>query len=282
MTVHFVSAQAERPLPTAEEFFPAVRARLASNALLQRRYMFKERRTELKLNPFGHIGTGPVEVFQVFPSVEEEMTYRRLIERDGQPIPQDELADQDREYRERYNDWQRALEEETGDAREARARREAEARKREDEKAKELLNLFDFEIVRRERRDDEPAIVVRFTPKPGARASSREGRVASAFSGEAWVHETEFEVMQVDGTSGSSVAFGWGMVARLNEGAKVRMTRKRVHGQWLPAETSFSGTGRAILVRRVTIDYLRRYFDYKPFDPTAPPPIPGLVGSGKR
>jgi hypothetical protein len=272
----------ERPLPSADVFFAAARERLASNALLQRRYIFKERRTELKLNPFGQMGTGVVEVFQVFPAVDDDMTYRRLIERDGRPVPADEVARQDREYGERYADWQRDLAGEGADDREARARREETTRRKEQAQAKELINLFDFTIVRREQLDGDPAIVVRFTPNPNARPSSREARVAYVFSGEAWVHEHEFEVMKLEGTSGASVAFGWGMIARLNEGATVLMTRKRTHGVWLPAETKFSGGGRALVVRKVAIDYSRQYFDYTPFDPTVPPPIPGLAASGKR
>ncbi len=282
MAAHALGAQDGHSLPEPEAFFAAVRERLASNALLWRRYRFKERRTELKLNPFGEMGTGAAKVFQVFPAVDEEMTYRRLIERDGQPVPPEEIAKQDREYGARYRSWQQELEREGARDREARVRREAVTRKREEAKAKEVLNLFTFTILRRDVLNGEPTIVVHFEPKPGARPSSREGRVASAFSGDAWVHETEFEVIQVVGTSGSPVTFGWGMIARLNEGANVRMTRTRTHGVWLPAETKFSGAGRALVVRKVTLDYVGQYFDYAPFDPTEPPPIPGLGVSNRQ
>jgi hypothetical protein len=72
------------------------------------------------------------------------------------------------------------------------------------------------------------------------------------------------------------------MIAKLHEGAKATLTRTEVQGVWLPSETHFKGTGRAMMFRRVTIDYLREYFDYRPFDPAAPPPIPGLASSGSR
>jgi hypothetical protein len=276
-----LSAQGEQPLPPAEEFLAKAREHLASNALLQRRYRYKERQTDLKLNPFGQMGTGPIEVFQVFPAAEDDMTYRRLIERDGQPVPARELAKQDREYADRYKDWQQELAAEGTTARDARVKRDAAMRRKEQAQAKELIGLFDFSLVRREVLRGEPAIVVRFTPRPGGRASSREARVAHAFAGEAWIHETEYEVMQLEGTSRESVAFGFGVIARLNEGAKVRISRKRTLGVWLPDETRFTGGGRALLVRRVDLEYVRQYFDYEPFDPTAPPPIPGLGGSGR-
>lgn len=274
-------AQTERPLPPADEFLAKARAHLASNALLQRRYRYKERQTDLRLNPFGRVGTGPIEVFQVFPAADDEMTYRRLVERDGHPIPAPELAKQDRDYTERYKRWQRDLAAEGISARDARVQRDAVMRRKEQAQARELLGLFDFALVRRETLRGEPAIVVRFTPRAGARASSREARVARVFAGEAWIHETEYEVMQLEGTSSQGVAFGFGVIARLNEGATVRITRKRTLGVWLPDETRFTGSGRALLVRKVRLEYVRQYFDYEPFDPTAPPPIPGVGGSGR-
>lgn len=274
-------AQTDRPLPDQETFLKTARERLAGNAFLQRRYTYTERRTELKLNPFGQMGTGVVEVFQVFPSADEDMTYKRLVERDGRSIPPDEIAKQDREYSVRYTDWQRGLEREGTSAREARKKRDAATRRKEEAQAREVLALFDFTVERRDVLWGEPAIVVRFTPRPDGQASSREARVARAFSGWVWIHETEFEVMQLEGTSAEDVAFGFGMIARLNEGARVRVTRKRTLGVWLPDETRFTGDGRALLVRKVALQYVRQYSDYQPFDPTGPPPIAGLAASGK-
>lgn len=275
-------AQDERPLPEASAFLAKARARLASNALLQRRYRYTERRTELKLNPFGAMGTGVVDVFQVFPAADEDMTYRRLVERDGRAIPAAEVAKQDREYAERYRDWQRGLAREGTSAREARQKRDEAMRAKEAAQAKEVLALFDFSLVRRDTLRGEPAIIVRFAPRPGGRASTREARVAKVFSGQVWIHETEFEVMQLEGTSGEDVSFGLGVIARLNEGARVRVTRDRRLGVWLPDETRFTGSGRALLVRKVALEYIRQYSDYQPFDPTGPPPIPGLGGSGRQ
>jgi transcriptional regulator with XRE-family HTH domain len=72
------------------------------------------------------------------------------------------------------------------------------------------------------------------------------------------------------------------IVARLHKGAKTSLTRRPVNGVWLPAETRFNGTGRAMMFRRATINYVREYFDYRPYDPADPPPIPGLGGPGGR
>lgn len=261
----------EAPLPDQEAFFAEARRRLASNDLIQSRYSYRERTTELRFNPFGRMGTGPVLVHDVYPHPDEALTYRRLIERDGQPVPADELARQDNDYRRRLADWNRRLAREGTSDRRERERKAREASEKDENLAREALSLFDFAIVGRDTWEGQPAIVVSFTPRPEARPRSREGRVAHAFGGRAWVHEHEFEVMRVEARAVRDVSFGWGVIGRLYEGATARFTRRRVDGVWVPVETRFDGDGRALLVRRLTIRFARDYYDYRPFDPSALP-----------
>lgn len=279
-----VGAQSTTPLPDPSTFLKKTRERLASNELLQSRYAFKERTREQKMNPLGHMGPGSMLVHEVYPSVDPKMTYRRLIERDGQPLTLAEISAQDEEYRRRYLSWQQQLVRETSNAAAARKQRLVEEERRERQQAAEIIALFDFSVDRREMWQDEPAIVIRFkpVPVPHARPSSREARVAVAFAGQAWIHETEHEVMHLEAQTIESVSFGFGMVARLHQGATTSLTRNRTLGVWLPAETRFAGTGRALMLRKVTIDYFREYFDYRPFDPSDPPPIPGLASADSK
>ncbi len=260
------AAQSTAPLPDAERFFAEARKRLASNALLQSRFTFRERITQLRFNPLGRMGTGPIEVFEVYPVQGDDMTYRRLVERDGKPIPRSELAAQDRKFVAKYESWRRQLASEGQNQRQARERKHAEEQARDQKQAAEIIELFDFAIQRREIRDGHPSIVVTFKPRPNARPSSREGRVASSFAGTAWVHEHEYEVIRVEAQAVSDATFGWGVVARLYKGATALFTRAKVGDSWLPLESRFNGTGRALLFRRATYDFTRQYFDYRPFD----------------
>lgn len=258
---------ADAALPDQQAFFAEVRKRLASNDAIQRRYAYRERTTELRLNPFGRkIGTGPVNVYEVYPHPSDELTYRRLVEREGRAVRPEELAEQDRLYRDQLAAWQRRMAREGESARLVRLRKAAEARERDAAMAREALDMFDFRITGRETWEHEPAIIVAFSPRRTASARSREGRIARAFAGRAWVHETEFEVMNVEATAIDDVNFGWGMIGRINRGSTARFTRRRVDGVWLPVETRFDGEGRALMVRKVEIAFSRDYFDYQPFD----------------
>jgi len=255
------------PLPDQDAFFAEARKRLASNDLIQSRYSYRERSTELHLNPFGrNLGTDGVQVYEVYPHPEDALTYRRLVEDDGRVLTRDELAEQDREYRAKLVAWQRRLSREGTTGRAVRMRKAEEAEQRDAALAREALDMFEFRITGRSTWENEPAVIVAFRPRPGVAPRSREGRVARAFAGQAWVHEHEYEVMNVEATAIEDVSFGWGMIAKLYKGSTARFTRRRIHGAWLPVETRFAGTGRAIVFRKLEIDFERDYYDYRPFE----------------
>jgi hypothetical protein len=255
------------PLPDRETFLAEARKRLASNDLLQSRYSYRVRVTEVRMNPFGRIGTGPVEVYEVYPVVPGRLTYRRLIERDGVRVSPADLQLADRQFLARYAQWQREVAREGQDERAARLEREAAERQKDRARADETMRLFDFTLERRDTLDGAPMIVVRFAPKPDAQPRSREGRVASSFAGTAWVHEHEYEVMRVEAEAFSEAVFGYGLIARLHKGAKALFTRRKFGTAWLPLESRVTGTGRALLVRKIAFNYLREYSDYRLFDP---------------
>jgi hypothetical protein len=255
-----------RPLPDRDRFFAEVQKRLASNDIIQSRYSYRQRSTELKLNPFGRMGTGPVLVHEVYPHPNDNLTYMRLIERDGRPLSAAEIADQDREYLRRLEAWNQRVAREGDSARQLRLRRFKEARERDEARAREALDMFDFDIVGRDTWEGYPAIIISFKPRPGAQPRTREGRIARAFTGRVWVHEHEYEVMNVEARAIDDVSFGFGVIAKLHAGSTARFVRRRIEEQWMPVESRFDGTGRALLVRKVVINFWREYSDYRPFE----------------
>ena len=68
----------------------------------------------------------------------------------------------------------------------------------------------------------------------------------------------------IDAVAVDDMSVGFGVVARLNEGAKVSATREPVgHDMWLPTSIRLVGDGRAMLFRRLTLDYAIEWFDYR-------------------
>ena len=232
-----LTAAAQDPkLPDEETFFAAVRENMARANREQNRYAYKERRTELHTNPFGRLGTGDVVVYDVTPGPEPGVTFRRLLEKNGKPVPNSKPERQEQRVR-------------------------AGRRSTVDD----TVNVLEFAIDRRETVNGRSAIVVRFEPKRGAEAETREGRMAKAFHGSIWVDEAAREVMRVEATAIDDLSYGLGLIARMRKGSAVTLIRERIDDKiWLPTSIKFKGDGRALFaLRKLNIDFSVEWFDYR-------------------
>lgn len=229
------SAQTPRPLPDRAALFKTTQDNLARAQREQGRYAYKERRTELHTNPFGKIGTGAVHVYDVTPGSQPGVIFRTLLEKDGVKVANPKA---EREERRGRGQSQSSIE--------------------------DVVNTLEFVMRRRESVDGRDAIVVTFAAKPGARPQTREGKLAKLFTGSIWIDEAAQEVVRVEGVAIDSMSFGFGMIARLNEGTRVALTRQPVAGGlWLPTSVRFAGTGRAMLFRKLIVDFAVDWFDYR-------------------
>ena len=229
------AARQSAPLPDPEPFYAAARANMERSQVEQRDFAYRERRTELHLNPFGRLGTGGTVVYEYTP-VPGGGAERRLIERDGKPVPDAPV-----------------------ETRPPRSRRSSRRSGVDD-----AVGVLRFTIDRRELVGGHPTIAVRFEPKPGASAETREGELAQRFTGTIFVDEASKEVVRVDATAIEDLTYGFGMVARLGKGATVAVRRERIEPDlWLPTSVRFKGRGRALMFRRLDIDQSIEWTNYR-------------------
>lgn len=225
----------ERPLPNRQQFFDATRTNLERSQSRQASYAYRERRRELHTNPFGRLGSGMgTEEFEVTPLPDGGVS-RTLVARDGQPVQGGETT----RSRPRVPTSKRSPVADTADA-------------------------LDLVLDHRERLNGRDVIVVTFTPRAGAQPESREGRLARFFHGRIFVDEAGAEVVRVEATAIDDITYGLGVVARVNKGASVTLVRERVDADtWLPTSIRLSGEGRAMLFRKLRVDHLIEWFDYR-------------------
>ena len=247
-------------LPHRETFLREARQTLARSQQLWHRYSYTERRTEIHLNPFGRIGMGDRLVLEVRPSANPQLTYRRVVQRNGIAVSKAELDRQETEYRARVSRVERESAEAGAATR--RERDEALASRRAQSIIDDVVDTLRFDVVRREVRDGRPAIVVSFSAKPDARPTTRQGRVAKVFSGHVWIDEASREVTYMRGQAARDVAFG-GFIAKIYEGTVVVVDRQEIEpGVWMPTQLSLQGEMRA-LFRKARIDHLIEWSDYR-------------------
>ncbi len=267
----------DRPLPDQAAFLAAAREKLASDERLQVRYTYRLRRTEVRRNPFGRIGTGDVKLYEVYPSPIAELTYYRLVATNDIPTPPAALAEQDRRQRAKVDAYVARLRRLPPAERARRLEADSVVGARERAMVNDVVAMLEYKLERRERLDGRPTIVVAFWPKPSARPATREGGIVRHFRGQVWVDEAEQQVVRVEAEAIDPISFGFGLIVRIDEGTRGVFRRQKVaDGTWLPVEARLRGGGRALLFRRFALDLVSEYFDYRPIDPAAPPPFVAL------
>jgi hypothetical protein len=249
------------PMPDSARFLREAREQLARSQEVWHQYVYKERRTDVQINPFGKMGVTGTRVLEIYRPANPALGYRHVIERNGVAVPHHEIERMRTDYRARLQAELRG----NGEAAEVRQKREREdllARRRAQMVIADVLDTMKFEVVRRETRHGVPAIVVGFSAKPDARPTTRQGRIATVLKGEAWVHEASREVMSVEAVAVDDVSFG-GFIAKLYEGTRAAIERKEIEpGVWMPIHVKLTGDIRA-LFRKATIDYVVDWYDYR-------------------
>ena len=259
-------AQQEKPLPELAPFLQEVRKHLRSDRLLLSQYTYTLKNTERHLDGNGNVKKTEVEVYEIYPSLEEGQGYERKVERDGKPIGAKELEKQDREHEKKTAERARKLEREGPTEREKRLAKEAEERRKENEEIDEMFHLYEIVIVGREDVDGHTAIVLDFRPRPDFKTRTDAGKILKKMAGRAWVNESDRELIRIEAELIDNLSFGMGVLARLNKGAKAYFQRRRVNDEiWLPAEAHFTGTGRLLLLKGLRIDARSEFSDYKKF-----------------
>ena len=231
-------AQGTRPLPEYDTFVRTARNNLIRSQREQFNYAYKERRTEFHVNPFGRVGTGGIEGWEVTPIENGAVILRKLIERDGKRVTDGEV-DRIKVKEERRREGRRTTME-------------------------DVVAMLTFKIARREAVNGRDAIVITFTPRPDGEPETREGRIAQSFTGSVWVDEAAREVIRIDAKAVEAISFGFGLIARLNEGSTVTLHRQPIDGAiWLPTSIRFAGEGRALLLRSLKVDQRIEWSEYK-------------------
>jgi hypothetical protein len=231
-------AQGAKPLPSHDPFVKATRENLIRSQREQFNYAYKERRSEFHVNPFGRMGTGGIEGWEVTPIENGTVILRKLIERDGKPVKDGDI-DRIKVNEERRREGRRTAME-------------------------DVVAMLTFKMARREHVNGRDTIVITFTPKPDGEAQTRQGRIAKSFTGSIWVDEIAHEVIRIDATAVDTISFGFGLIARLNEGSTVTLHRQPIEdGMWLPTSIRFSGEGRALLLRKLNVDQRIEWSEYK-------------------
>lgn len=264
------SSSAERPLPDLATFFAAVRGQLEEDRSSPA-FTWIERETEIRFDGEGQPSGTKTKVYEVYPAEGGAAEpYRRLIARNGVPVPLSELTESDRKQQARALKARRGRESEESRDRARRLARDAEERRERGRLIDDVFRVVDPRLLRREWIAGRPTIVLAFTGRPGAKAATRVGSIAQKLAGTVWVDEEDLEPIRIEAHAVGDIDYGFGMFARVYKGTTAVWERQKIGGQaWLPTRLEIRANARVMMVRRLRILRFVEYSDYRVFRDSA-------------
>ena len=256
----------ERPLPEREQFLRETRKHLQTDSSLRSGYVYVETRREQKLDKQGRVQEEFVKVLESYPGLPGEERWERAIAENGRPRSAAELERVDRDRQREAEAAARRLAEQP--AKEQARQERALAQQRRDVAAviDDIFITFDIEMRGREAIEGHDTIVFSLTPRSGAKPRTNEGRQMQKFACRAWVSESDYELVRLDAESVDTLSMGFGVLARLQKGARLSFLRRKVNGEvWLPAAVSYSGGVRVGLLRMLRRSGTSEFSGYRKF-----------------
>jgi len=160
-------------------------------------------------------------------------------------MPPEELARQDRERQQKANEMLQRLAQNSSKELARQERERQKARHERDEAMSDIYNVFEIRMIGRERVEEHDTIAFLLTPRRDAKPKTRAGDQIRHFSVRAWVSEDDHELVKLEAEAIDSLKSGLGVLAKLQEGARLSFLRRKVNGEvWLPAVVNYYGNVR--------------------------------------
>ena len=190
----------EKPLPDLESLLQGLRKTLHSDRVLlsQYTYVAKEHR-KADWTRSGRVTKTEVEVLEMYPSLEEDLSYARLISKNGKPVDPKELEKKDREQQKKVLDRVRKHGKGHG-RRESQAAGEGRGgapRRRTNRSTRRLLSTA-ISMKGRDVVDGHDAIVLEFRARPDFKVKTDAGKILKKLKGRAWIDERDHELIRIE------------------------------------------------------------------------------------
>ena len=242
--------------PSAREIIGRIIEARRANYEAERTYVFHEQNLVVKLRADGSTSKTESQTHIVTPGPGGE--YRRLVARNGQPLPTNKVREEDEKYEQYVQEKKRLSEEER------RLETENKIKSRVERYCKRLeqaLEVFDFEPLPDGTVDGQRVQVFRFTPKPGYKGSSLETKIFAKMEGTAWVDVERAQLARIEVRVREDFKLLAGVFGRISEGsaAEARALFAPEDELWLPDRVELFLNARLYFLKRyrqnITIDF---------------------------
>ena len=230
-----------------------------TNWLRMADYTWVGRSLERHFDSHKHVTSERQETWETI--ILDGQPFRRMLERDGKPLPADEQSKEQR----KLDKATARLESETSEQKQRSAADFEKARRRDREFLLEIPDAYDLHLDGSDQIDGRDVWVVSGVPKPGYHAKSRDGAALLKIHGKMWIDKVGYQWVRLEAQTAQTISFGW-FLLRLDPGATMTLEQTRVNDDvWLPKREYLSGSGRIGLVKRIVEEQEITWSDYKKF-----------------
>jgi hypothetical protein len=230
-----------------------------ANWLRMRDYTWVARNTERHLDSKGNTKSTETEAWETLVLYGE--LHRRIVERNGKPLPPDEQ----RKQQEKLDKTVAKLERETPEQRQHRLAELEKERRKDREFLREIPDVYDFQLVGDAKVDGYDAWEISATPRLNYHPKSGDAKPLLKIKGKIWIDKAEYQWVRLEAETTGVISFGL-FLARLNPGAKLVFEQTRVNDEvWLPKREFTSGTGRLGLVVKIAMEQELTWSNYRKF-----------------
>lgn len=230
-----------------------------ANWVRMKDYTWIARETERSLDSHGKTKSVKTEAWETLVLSGEP--HRRILERDGKPLPPDEQ----RKQQDKLDKAVAKLERETAEQRQHRLAELESKREKDRQFLREIPDLYDFHLDGDAKIDGRDVWVIEATPRSGAQARSRDASALLKIRGKIWIDKAEYQWVRLEAETLDTISFGL-FLARLNPGAKLVFEQTRVNDEvWLPKREFTSGSGRLGLLKKIALEQELLWTNYRKF-----------------
>ncbi len=253
------------PLPEIPQLLREVQANADKIDAILENYSYTQKIISRVLGKDGILRETESETYQL--SFYKGNRIRRLVEKNGKPLSENDQKDEDKNVQKRVAEIEKDIaKREAKDANSADETPDSENRRIS---TAEVLRASKLTNPRRERFRGRDVIVFDFEPNPNFDLKNARSllKFFGKVGGVVWIDEKDNQIARVEAVLFDSFKIGGGLLANLKKGASFTLDQERVNDEiWLPSSADVNLSVKVLLVKGIDINQIVKSYNYRKFN----------------
>src|SRR3989440_529832 len=250
-------------LPDLKALFKEIDDNQKAIDKIKENYAGSQSEEETEFEGDGRVKKREANEYTFFYLSGQEVTTR--VKKDGKPLSAEEQKKENEKTQKRIEELQKR--EAKKEAKEEKAKEEGKSEEKDEPGIEIFLRACQFVNPRREGFRGLDVLVFDFEPNPEFQAHKLVEKVVQKLAGVVWIDEKAHDVARLEAYFVGDMRRAGGLLANLEKGTSFVMEQAYVNNEvWLPTYQEARVGVRVLLLKRIKVNAVTRYSDYKKFN----------------